>query len=298
MNWQPIETAPKDGTAILAFCPLRSGYIADQRIRNVHWSEWGGGIWECTCSGHRPFETPTHWMPLPAAPSESASTPVDVQETEGAEFDPMKEGIRRMIKGCGVRQEIKDILIYLHKSDKAPVRYAKAGSAIEAIIEQQRSAMTQSREQDTADKLEVREDNQGLPDGGSLQDLPDTWQQYTDAKVCAEAFEEHKRRNRWSIDDIDQGLMISWFANVIMAVHDSMHREQEQQRSDATTLEQRLEMLASNKENILIWCSSEHAPDMRYYVHSTKFNDKICDTWGDTIPEALTALEQKLNNQQ
>ena len=33
------------------------------------------------------------------------------------------------------------------------------------------------------------------------------------AKQWAECFEMHKKANNWSIDDIDEGLMIVWFAN-------------------------------------------------------------------------------------
>jgi hypothetical protein len=66
MKWQPIETAPKDGTRILLF-------IEDQVIEG-HWDDsWP--MW-CTaylsshgcgcCSSSN--EEPTHWMPLPAKP--------------------------------------------------------------------------------------------------------------------------------------------------------------------------------------------------------------------------------------
>ncbi len=68
-EWQPIETAPKDGTAILgyAFYPLSFG---GGRCAVVYWDgdeeEWDlvvkgsyaeDGIW-----------MPEYWMPLPAPP--------------------------------------------------------------------------------------------------------------------------------------------------------------------------------------------------------------------------------------
>lgn len=69
MTWQPIETAPKDGSAFLGFLPHFAGYFADQRIQRCMWTGWGGGCWECElekgCIG------PTHWMPLPPPPAAS-----------------------------------------------------------------------------------------------------------------------------------------------------------------------------------------------------------------------------------
>jgi len=67
-DWQPIETAPKDGTAILGFIPSRGGYVADQRVANLHWTNWGNGEWEFTNSGHKCFDPVTHWQPLPIPP--------------------------------------------------------------------------------------------------------------------------------------------------------------------------------------------------------------------------------------
>lgn len=67
-TWLPIETAPKDGTSVLGFIPGRSGYIARQDIVPVHWSGWGGGVWDNSTSGHHLSSDPSHWMPLPLGP--------------------------------------------------------------------------------------------------------------------------------------------------------------------------------------------------------------------------------------
>lgn len=59
-----IETAPRDGTDILAF----NGRIWIA----VRWSQWGGGIWSCSNTGHNLLVTShllTHWKPMPPAPS-------------------------------------------------------------------------------------------------------------------------------------------------------------------------------------------------------------------------------------
>ena len=81
MNWQPIETAPKDGTDILGcvagFCPIVISWVDEIQ----HWSyfceemfnhdDLSRYFWKVYCeksrSGQETFE-PTHWMPLPQAP--------------------------------------------------------------------------------------------------------------------------------------------------------------------------------------------------------------------------------------
>lgn len=73
MKWQPIETAPKDGTWFLGYTP-RSIHGWPRRnskgsIISFRW--WGKGSedkipWFSNMSG---FPQPTHWMPLPDPPS-------------------------------------------------------------------------------------------------------------------------------------------------------------------------------------------------------------------------------------
>lgn len=79
-QWQPIETAPKDGTHIMLsdgtsvtvghwlyqpggtteYRDLDGRWIGqDDRDEFAGWIDWMGGI------------TPTHWMPLPAPPSDA-----------------------------------------------------------------------------------------------------------------------------------------------------------------------------------------------------------------------------------
>lgn len=45
--------------------------------------------------------------------------------------------------------------------------------------------------------------------------------QCTDAKVWAEEFIKTMKRMNWTIDDIDESLMLAWFANAMMAMYDS-----------------------------------------------------------------------------
>lgn len=72
MTWEPIETAPKDGTRILVF---------DHGVWPAHWTEEcekgngesgpGWQIYECEMDAWYALaaDTPTHWMPLPSPPT-------------------------------------------------------------------------------------------------------------------------------------------------------------------------------------------------------------------------------------
>ena len=63
MKWQPIETAPKDGTKSLGF--------ADGEMATVEWIELGA-YWSlviCGAFAESGEWWPTHWMPLPAPPN-------------------------------------------------------------------------------------------------------------------------------------------------------------------------------------------------------------------------------------
>lgn len=84
--WQPIETAPKDGTKILVHCP-RLGVCGpakwdDNRFNKnprPFWTHWGIEI-----RGLREVrdDQPTHWMPRPAAPSAQPTSAQAQKESE------------------------------------------------------------------------------------------------------------------------------------------------------------------------------------------------------------------------
>lgn len=68
-GWQPIETAPKDGTKILAYI-----HIDDGDIGVMKWMDFGSGlaawVWDDELMGEAdpdPYQ-PTHWMSLPPNP--------------------------------------------------------------------------------------------------------------------------------------------------------------------------------------------------------------------------------------
>lgn len=70
MEWQRIETAPKDGTWILAYGNHRRGGCDQLTIK---WEKWEGfaapGQWISGDDGYAAYLHPTHWMPLPSRPS-------------------------------------------------------------------------------------------------------------------------------------------------------------------------------------------------------------------------------------
>jgi hypothetical protein len=66
-GWQPIETAPRDGTPILGY---RAGIPVKTRIAVIAWlpEEWRlGDSWSGSALGLT-MQFPTHWRPLPAPP--------------------------------------------------------------------------------------------------------------------------------------------------------------------------------------------------------------------------------------
>lgn len=58
-NWQPIDTAPKDGTLVLVY--YREGGMAVRRFRKSG---------RCVDVLNNNAGQPTHWMPLPPPPQD------------------------------------------------------------------------------------------------------------------------------------------------------------------------------------------------------------------------------------
>lgn len=75
MNWQPIETAPKDGTWIL-LCKATdadgkpiTGESFGLFVQRAAWWEVDGWVDYCAMvRDPNVFFNPTHWMPLPEPP--------------------------------------------------------------------------------------------------------------------------------------------------------------------------------------------------------------------------------------
>lgn len=86
-QWQPIETAPRDGTPVLTYSADAAADPRQGPVGNpctpILVMAYIVGEWELVDEigdWHIPQYDPTHWMPLPAPPVDSSaapSTPVD-----------------------------------------------------------------------------------------------------------------------------------------------------------------------------------------------------------------------------
>ena len=79
-QWQPIETAPKDGTRIIV-CAMKdvSAYLERENSKLGYWGRkvigpfvfqvyWSGNYWQA--DGFAIALDPQHWMPLPEPPEQ------------------------------------------------------------------------------------------------------------------------------------------------------------------------------------------------------------------------------------
>lgn len=68
-EWQPIDTAPKDGTQFDLWTVGPSGGPGN-RIPNAKYAKGMNGEWELWGMHNKvsPYLTPTHWQPLPKGP--------------------------------------------------------------------------------------------------------------------------------------------------------------------------------------------------------------------------------------
>lgn len=107
MKWQPIETAPKDGTDII----VMHVHISTQIVHAAFWIDEEQGLDKPGDTGWWSYDksegsriklddwlTPTHWMPLPEPPNVSRETQEEVKSWQSVETAP-KDGT--YILGCG-----------------------------------------------------------------------------------------------------------------------------------------------------------------------------------------------------
>lgn len=71
LSWQPIETAPKDGTIFIAYRPNFKESIVSE-VSEDYWFEADDFI-PAGWANSSEISPPTHWMPLPQPPKELKS---------------------------------------------------------------------------------------------------------------------------------------------------------------------------------------------------------------------------------
>ena len=75
-EWQPIDTAPKDGTHIIGYIPTDGEYggVIGIRWRKPYKHKWKDGTettfvgYWCKSVNKQSVCRPSHWMPLPNPP--------------------------------------------------------------------------------------------------------------------------------------------------------------------------------------------------------------------------------------
>ena len=84
MNWQPIETAPKDGTWVLVYGDGTKDERENGKIAVAQYTNWRNGVthkegwWQFAWYDggyYGQFNNPTHWAPLPEAPTDEDPNP-------------------------------------------------------------------------------------------------------------------------------------------------------------------------------------------------------------------------------
>lgn len=68
MEWQPIDTAPKDGTWILTWARDDSACEFARWEQSYHYRRTVRSGWIVKGRGFSPQYAPTRWMPIPALP--------------------------------------------------------------------------------------------------------------------------------------------------------------------------------------------------------------------------------------
>jgi len=71
MEWQPIETAPKDGRSIMIAMDIAPDGFGP-RIACGSWQRLAE-VWWGVCGSALVISKPTHWMPLPPPPPTGAA---------------------------------------------------------------------------------------------------------------------------------------------------------------------------------------------------------------------------------
>lgn len=138
LEWQPIDTAPKDGTYILVCmtCEANGRPLSGERralfTQRAAWWEGDGWVVYCDLPNEpRVFFEPTHWMHIPPFREEARETP---QVKTGAKVIPLRNITRldlpvdRVLDGAKDRLEGVVIMGYTTDGEEYfASTYADAG---------------------------------------------------------------------------------------------------------------------------------------------------------------------------
>ena len=115
-QWQPIDTAPKDGTNIFVYC----GPNNDPMWAVAYWAD---EVWNVWFEDESDFGTdwPEYWMPLP--PPEATATVDDVEFVDGS------DKLDRRLPGTYVTLRIDDCDVQWG-AGRVAVRYLKSTRSV------------------------------------------------------------------------------------------------------------------------------------------------------------------------
>ena len=82
--------------------------------------------------------------------------------------------------------------------------------------------------------------------------------QTTDARVWAEQFIVTMQKNGWTLEDIDESLMLTWFANAMCAQMDKSAADLSRLRKRAEKAEARVKELEEQRNFLLEWSEQIH----------------------------------------
>jgi hypothetical protein len=187
-DWQPIETAPKDGTDIIvAFAP-EVGWLS-----MVKWFEKRkrGWCWVCSHTHTRHLNSPTHWMPLPSLPSVSQSVEPVTTYTWGPEVPhsvPPAEAWERANK------RERDELVRANVEAWGEVSRMRE-------VEAERDELSHNWYQATMQASALRAENERLKDSNSYAQTLLTLRTAERDKLREEV--ERLKRNNTGVTDID-----------------------------------------------------------------------------------------------
>jgi hypothetical protein len=166
--WQPIETAPKDGTYVLLYAPAQEyrGKPTEPRLTYGCWMVFEHGEYlgdcggECRCpeygdtpdpcwhsedGGFTEEHPPTHWMPLPLPPGESVGKLADAPK------ESLEAMGRELAAARGLAKELSDTLLELRPLGGSEL-FIKRGNTHYAdpkwfadVIEQDKTALYEAR---------------------------------------------------------------------------------------------------------------------------------------------------------